>query len=122
MSEAQRRLAAIVAINVAGYSRLMGRDEQGTLAVLKSHRNGLLIPKRRSITAAPSSSDSLDKRFQVGSSLVVPLAGVFVVGDLRVQLHELPDLFFRLRDDFPRAGLHALTIRTSIGTRQVFLP
>lgn len=29
MSEAQRRLAAIVAIDVAGYSRLLGRDEQG---------------------------------------------------------------------------------------------
>ena len=87
MSEAQRRLAAIVAINVAGYSRLMGRDEQGTLAVLKSQRNGMLIPKRRSITAAPSSSDSLDKRFQIGPGLIIPSAGVFVVGDFRVQLH-----------------------------------
>ena len=38
MSEAQRRLAAIVAIDVAGYSRLMGRDEQGTLQRLKEHR------------------------------------------------------------------------------------
>ncbi len=38
MSEAQRRLAAIVAIDVAGYSRLMGRDEQGTLQRLKQHR------------------------------------------------------------------------------------
>jgi len=33
-----RRLAAIVAIDVAGYSRLMGEDEEGTLARLKSHR------------------------------------------------------------------------------------
>ena len=39
MSEgAQRKLAAIVAIDVAGYSRLMGIDEQGTLATLKAHR------------------------------------------------------------------------------------
>ncbi len=38
MSDAQRRLAAIVAIDVVGYSRLMGRDEQGTLARLKDHR------------------------------------------------------------------------------------
>jgi len=32
----QRRLAAIVSADVAGYSRLMGRDERGTLAALKS--------------------------------------------------------------------------------------
>ena len=32
----QRRLAAIVSADVAGYSRLMGRDESGTLAALKS--------------------------------------------------------------------------------------
>jgi hypothetical protein len=31
----QRRLAAIVSADVAGYSRLMGRDESGTLAALK---------------------------------------------------------------------------------------
>ena len=30
----ERRLAAILAADVAGYSRLMGRDEQGTLAEL----------------------------------------------------------------------------------------
>jgi adenylate cyclase len=32
----QRRLAAIVSADVAGYSRLMGRDESGTLAALKA--------------------------------------------------------------------------------------
>ncbi len=35
----QRRLAAIVSADVAGYSRLMGADEEGTLAALKAHRN-----------------------------------------------------------------------------------
>ena len=30
----QRRLAAILAADVAGYSRLMGEDEEGTLAAL----------------------------------------------------------------------------------------
>jgi adenylate cyclase len=34
----QRRLAAIVSADVAGYSRLMGRDESGTLARLRDHR------------------------------------------------------------------------------------
>jgi adenylate cyclase len=36
---AERRLSAIVAVDVAGYSRLMGADEQGTLAALKRHRD-----------------------------------------------------------------------------------
>ena len=34
----QRCLAAIVSAAVAGYSRLMGRDESGTLTRLKAHR------------------------------------------------------------------------------------
>src|SRR5215469_14663106 len=38
MAEArvERRLAAILAADVAGYSRLMGTDEEGTLATLKA--------------------------------------------------------------------------------------
>jgi len=35
---ATRRLAAILAADVAGYSRLMGADEEGTLNRLKAHR------------------------------------------------------------------------------------
>src|SRR5262245_56548963 len=42
---AQRRLAAILAADVVGYSRLMGADEAGTLAQLKSYRRELLDPK-----------------------------------------------------------------------------
>ncbi len=34
----ERRLTAILAADVAGYSRLMGVDEEGTLAQLKAHR------------------------------------------------------------------------------------
>ena len=34
----QRRLAAILAADVAGYSRMMGEDEEGTLAQLKTLR------------------------------------------------------------------------------------
>jgi len=40
-----RRLAAIVAADVVGYSRLMGRDESGTLAALKAVRRELIDPK-----------------------------------------------------------------------------
>ncbi|HKX07929.1 MAG TPA: adenylate/guanylate cyclase domain-containing protein [Stellaceae bacterium] len=38
-------MAAILAADVAGYSRLIGLDEEGTLARLKSHRRELIDPK-----------------------------------------------------------------------------
>ena len=41
----ERRLAAILAADVAGYSRLMGRDEEGTLARMTAHRRELMDPK-----------------------------------------------------------------------------
>jgi class 3 adenylate cyclase len=44
---ATRRLTAILAADVAGYSRLMGADEEGTLNRLKAHRRELVDPKIR---------------------------------------------------------------------------
>src|SRR5438270_14083061 len=41
----ERRLAAILAVDVAGYSRLMGKDEEGTLAALRAVRRELGDPK-----------------------------------------------------------------------------
>jgi adenylate cyclase len=41
----ERRLVAILAADVAGYSRLMGADEEGTLARLKALRRELADPK-----------------------------------------------------------------------------
>jgi adenylate cyclase len=41
----QRRLAAILAADVVGYSRIMGADETGTLARLNALREELLDPK-----------------------------------------------------------------------------
>jgi adenylate cyclase len=40
----ERRLAAILCADVVGYSRLMGADEEKTLAVLKGHRRELIDP------------------------------------------------------------------------------
>jgi adenylate cyclase len=40
----ERRLAAVLAADVAGYSRLMGRDEERTLAELKAYRKTLVDP------------------------------------------------------------------------------
>src|SRR3979409_1847198 len=40
----ERRLAAVLAADVAGYSRLMGSNEEGTLARLKAVRKALVDP------------------------------------------------------------------------------
>ena len=47
MAREQRRLAAILAADVVGYSRLMGRDESGTLARLRKNRSEHLDPVLR---------------------------------------------------------------------------
>ena len=44
LAREQRKLAAILAADVVGYSRLMGRDESGTLARLREHRTQRLEP------------------------------------------------------------------------------
>ena len=41
----QRRLTAVLSSDVVGYSRLMGRDEAGTLAALKAHHQQFVAPK-----------------------------------------------------------------------------
>ena len=41
----ERRLAAIMVADVAGYSRLMGADESGTLAALKALRKDVFAPQ-----------------------------------------------------------------------------
>ena len=41
----QRRLAAILAADMVGYSRLMGVDEEGTIARQKAHRAELIDPE-----------------------------------------------------------------------------
>ena len=40
---ATRRLAAILAADVAGYSRLIGADEEGTLAAVTGSRDALAL-------------------------------------------------------------------------------
>ena len=45
-----RRLAAILAADVVGFSSLMGQDEEGTLARIKSLRREVVEPKVKSIT------------------------------------------------------------------------
>ena len=45
--QVKRKLAAILAADIAGYSRLMGADEAGTLARLKEYRRELIDPKNK---------------------------------------------------------------------------
>ncbi|MGO8916630.1 MAG: adenylate/guanylate cyclase domain-containing protein [Stellaceae bacterium] len=45
--QVKRKLAAILAADIAGYSRLMGADEEGTLARLKAYRSELIDPKNK---------------------------------------------------------------------------
>ena len=44
MQRENRRLAAIIAADIAGYSRLIGQDEEGTLRALRAHRNEFIDP------------------------------------------------------------------------------
>jgi class 3 adenylate cyclase len=44
LAREQRKLAAVIAADVVGYSRLMGRDESGTLARLRKNRSERLDP------------------------------------------------------------------------------
>ena len=44
MQRESRRLAAIVAADIAGYARLIGQDEEGTLRALRSLRRELIDP------------------------------------------------------------------------------
>jgi adenylate cyclase len=47
ISDQLKRRLAILAADIAGYSRLMGTDEEGTLARLKAHRSELIDPKNK---------------------------------------------------------------------------
>ena len=51
----ERRLTTIIAADVVGYSRLMGKDEAGTLTALKSLRRDLIEPRKPSTAGGPSS-------------------------------------------------------------------
>src|SRR5437867_3791174 len=100
----QRRLAAGFAADVAGYSRLMGADEEGTLARLKAHRRDLLDPKieqhRGRIVKA------------MGDGLLVEFASV--VDALRCAL-EIQSGMAERNAELPPAGRIDLRIGINVG-------
>src|SRR5260370_37504836 len=77
---AQRRLTAILAADVAGYSRLMGADEAGTVRGLREHR-----------AAADPLVAAHDGRIvkTTGDGVLIEFASVVGEGDWRVALQRL---------------------------------
>ena len=52
----ERRLAAILAADIVGYTRLTGADESGTFARLKALRSELVEPKIGTFSSASAST------------------------------------------------------------------
>jgi class 3 adenylate cyclase/pimeloyl-ACP methyl ester carboxylesterase len=88
----ERRLAAILAADVAGYSRLMGADEEGTLTRLKGHRSEVWDPAlaRHRGRIANTAGDSILAEF---ASVLDAVACALTVqkGMLERNSQELPD-------------------------------
>jgi adenylate cyclase len=63
-----RRLAAIFAADIAGYSRLMGANEEGTFRQLKAHRKELVDPKITEHRGRTISGDPEQEYFADGIS------------------------------------------------------
>ncbi len=93
----ERRLAAILAADVVGYSRLMGDDEEATLRTLKSHREVIydIIAKHRGRVFG-SAGDSVIAEF--ASPVEAVRCAVDIQRELEAQNGDLPeDRRMRLR-------------------------
>ena len=85
-----RRLAAIVAADVAGYSRLIAADEEGTYVALRGHRTDLIDPKIKEFGGriANTAGDSLLVEF---SSVVDALrCSLDIQAGMRERNQEVP--------------------------------
>ena len=91
---ATRRLAAILAADVAGYSRLMGADEEGMLERLKALRRELLDPKiaEHRGRIVKTTGDGL-----LGAVRPPPTRGRVLVSDARKRAFALRNGSFALR-------------------------
>jgi len=98
MSEArvERRLAAILAADIAGYSRLMGADEVGTLAALKAHRREIVDPAiaQHHGRIVKTTGDGLLVEF--ASAVDAVSCAVAVQEKMAVQTAEGPRIRFRI--------------------------
>ena len=92
MAEArvERRLAAILAADVAGYSRLMAADEIGTLEALKACRREIVDPAIATTTAA-SSKPPATACWSSSQALLTPCTCVIAVQKMANQTAEAPN-------------------------------
>ena len=85
MAREQRRLAAILAADVVGYSRLMGQNESGTLARLREHRKhdaraasrgaGIALPPADRSPRADEATPVASARHARVAAILVDLSG-----------------------------------------------
>src|SRR6185295_490227 len=86
----ERKLAAILSADVAGYSRLMGADEAGTLAALSAHREVIdELIRQRNGRIASTAGDSILAEFP--SVLEAVQCGVEIQQAMAARNTELPE-------------------------------
>jgi len=86
----ERKLAAILSADVAGYSRLMGADEAGTLAALSAHREVIdELIRQRNGRIANTAGDSVLAEFP--SVLEAVQCGVEIQQAMTARNADLPD-------------------------------
>ena len=95
-----RKLAAILAADVVGYSRLMGADEAGTLAALKQHRQSIFDP------AVAAHNGRIVKL--IGDGTIVEFGSVVDAVNCALSVQ-------RSGDSLPDEGLHQPKIILRIG-------
>jgi TolB-like protein/class 3 adenylate cyclase len=97
-----RRIAAVLAADVAGYSRLMGADDEGTLAQLKAHRRDLLEPKIKVHQGRIVKTTGDGMLVEFASVVDAMRCAVEIQRDMRVRNADVPE---EKRIEF-RAGLN----------------
>jgi adenylate cyclase len=98
----ERRLAAVMAGDVAGYSRLMGRDEELTLAQLKTFRKTLVDPRIASHRGRIVKTTGDGMLVEFASAVDAARCGVEIQREMAQQNAEVPS---ELRIEF-RIGIH----------------
>jgi hypothetical protein len=96
----QRKLAAIIAADVVGYSRLMGRDESGSLVHLREHGGGVWSQHSRDTAAGAGEVCVAPRKMPRRSRVPSQSCFHFLLRRLILRLGTMPHLlsFFQLPD------------------------
>jgi adenylate cyclase len=98
----ERRLAAVMAADIAGYSRLMGLDEERTLAQLKAFRKTLIDPAIVSHHGRIVKTTGDGMLVEFGSAVDAARCSVIIQEEIAVRNSSVPP---ELRIEF-RIGIH----------------